>query len=93
MKRKINKLTFLSIMITFNFIFTSIFRIEGMAPISSVMNILAGIIMGPLYAFYMAFITGLLRIFILGSPPFALLGPFLVAYWQVFYSKLIIKTI
>lgn len=74
MKRKINKLTFLSIMITFNFIFTSIFRIEGIAPIFSVMNILAGIIMEPLYEFYMAFITGLLRIFILVAPPFALTG-------------------
>ncbi|MCF6514601.1 energy coupling factor transporter S component ThiW [Lactobacillus sp. S2-2] len=74
MNKNSRKLTFLALMIAFNFIFTSIFRIEGMAPISSFMNILAGIIMGPLYAFYMALTTGLLRIFILGAPPFALTG-------------------
>lgn len=74
MNKNSRKLTFLALMIAFNFVFTSIFRIEGMAPISSFMNILAGIIMGPLYAFYMALTTGILRIFILGAPPFAITG-------------------
>ena len=44
---QIHKLTILSMMIALDVVLTPIFRIEGMAPMSSVVNILAGIMMGP----------------------------------------------
>ena len=51
---QIHKLTILSMMIALDVVLTPIFRIEGMAPMSSVVNILAGIMMGPVYALAMA---------------------------------------
>jgi len=47
---QVHKLTILSMMIALDVVLTPIFRIEGMAPMSSVVNILAGIMMGPVYA-------------------------------------------
>jgi len=47
---QVHKLTILSMMIALDVVLTPIFRIEGMAPMSSVVNILAGILMGPVYA-------------------------------------------
>lgn len=44
---QVHKLTILSMMIALDVVLTPIFRIEGMAPMSSVVNILAGIMMGP----------------------------------------------
>ena len=39
---QVHKLTILSMMIALDVVLTPIFRIEGMAPMSSVVNILAG---------------------------------------------------
>lgn len=46
---QVHKLTILSMMTALDVVLTPIFRIEGMAPMSSVVNILAGIMMGPVY--------------------------------------------
>ena len=54
---QIHKLTVLSMMIALDVVLTPIFRVEGMAPMSSVVNILAGTIMGPVYALVMATAT------------------------------------
>lgn len=54
---QVHKLTILSMMIALDVVLTPIFRIEGMAPMSSVVNILAGIMMGPVYALAMATVT------------------------------------
>ena len=56
---QVHKLTILSMMIALDVVLTPIFRIEGMAPMSSVVNILAGIMMGPVYALVMATVTAL----------------------------------
>lgn len=70
----IQKLTIVAVMIGLDVILSPIFRIEGMAPMSSVMNIIAGVFLGPLYAVVMALVTGIIRMLILGIPPLALTG-------------------
>lgn len=59
---KTKKLTVLAIMIALDVFLTPIFRIEGMAFMSSVVNIIAGVIMGPIYALVMALVTAFIRI-------------------------------
>ena len=61
-------------MIALDVVLTPIFRIEGMAPMSSVVNILAGILMGPVYALVMATVTAFIRMSTQGIPPLALTG-------------------
>ena len=68
---QVHKLTILSMMIALDVVPTPIFRIEGMAPMSSVVNILAGIMMGPVYALAMATVTAFIRMTTQGIPPLA----------------------
>ncbi|GDZ90386.1 energy coupling factor transporter S component ThiW [Streptococcus dysgalactiae] len=72
------KLSVLTMMIALDVLLTPIFRIEGMAFMSSVVNIIAGVLMGPLYAIIMAFATAVIRIFTQGGvasvAPLAILG-------------------
>lgn len=77
---QVHKLTILSMMIALDVVLTPIFRIEGMAPMSSVVNILAGIMMGPVYALAMATVTAFIRMTTQGMlSQERLLEPF----WQV----------
>lgn len=71
---QVHKLTILSMMTALDVVLTPIFRIEGMAPMSSVVNILAGIMMGPVYALAMATVTAFIRMTTQGIPPLALTG-------------------
>ncbi|CAH1854550.1 energy coupling factor transporter S component ThiW [Convivina intestini] len=74
MNKRVKKLAVVAVMIALDVVLTSVFRIEGMAPMSSVMNIIAAVLLGPVYAFLMALITAIIRIFLLGVPPLALTG-------------------
>ncbi|USI46761.1 energy coupling factor transporter S component ThiW [Leuconostoc mesenteroides] len=67
-------------MIALDIVLSPIFRIEGMAPMSSVMNIIAGVILGPVYAVIMAVVTGIIRMLMLGIPPLALTGSIFGAF-------------
>ena len=71
---KLQKLVFLAMMIALDVVLSPLFRIEGMAPMSSVMNVLAAVLMGPFYGTVMALICGLIRMTLLGIPPLALTG-------------------
>ena len=53
-KNKIHKLTLLALMIALDVVLSPLMRIEGMAPMSSVMNIIAGVLLGPIYGTVMA---------------------------------------
>lgn len=70
----VKKLALLAMMIALDVVLSPLFRIEGMAPMSSVMNVLAAVVMGPLYATVMAFVCALIRMGLLGIPPLALTG-------------------
>ena len=76
---QVHKLTILSMMIALDVVLTPIFRIEGMAPMSSVVNILAGIMMGPVYALVMATVTAFIRMTTQGIPP---LGSHRSDFWS-----------
>ena len=71
---KLHKLVFLSLMIALDVVLSPLFRIEGMAPMSSVMNVLGVSLMGPFYGTIMALVCGMLRMLLLGVPPLALTG-------------------
>lgn len=77
-KNKIRKLTVLAIMISLDVFLTPIFRIEGMAFMSSVVNVIAGVLLSPLYALTMALITSVIRILtqagVVTVAPLAILG-------------------
>ncbi|MEO1768977.1 thiW protein [Enterococcus sp. 665A] len=64
----------LAMMIALDVVLSPLFRVEGMAPMSSVMNVLAGGLLGPLYGTLMALCCGIIRMLLLGIPPLALTG-------------------
>lgn len=83
---KIKKLTILAMMIAIDFVLSPLFRIEGMAPMSSVVNVIGAVIMGPLYVTIMASVCGILRMVLLGIPPLALTGAIFGALFAgIFY--------
>ncbi|MBW1606219.1 energy coupling factor transporter S component ThiW [Lactobacillus sp. Sy-1] len=73
-QKRIQKVTILAIMIALDFVLSPIFRIEGMAPMSSVLNVTAAVMMGPWYATAMAVVCALMRMLFLGIPPLAFTG-------------------
>lgn len=85
---KIKKLTILAMMIALDFVLSPLLRIEGMAPMSSVVNIIGAVLMGPFYATVMAFICGLLRMTLLGIPPLALTGAVFGAFFAGLFYRL-----
>ena len=68
------KVMVVATMIAIDFVLSPLFRIEGMAPMSSVVNIIGAVLMGPLYVTIMATVCGMLRMLLLGIPPLALTG-------------------
>ncbi|MFY1069029.1 energy coupling factor transporter S component ThiW [Candidatus Enterococcus leclercqii] len=78
---KIQKITLLALMIALDVVLSPIMRIEGMAPMSSVINIIAGVLLGPFYATVMAAICGVIRMTMLGIPPLALTGAVFGAFF------------
>ena len=73
-KGRVQRLTLLAMMIALDVVLSPLLRIEGMAPMSSVMNIVAGVLLGPWYATIMAVCCGVIRMALLGIPPLALTG-------------------
>ncbi|MHA8111378.1 energy coupling factor transporter S component ThiW [Lactobacillaceae bacterium Melli_B4] len=71
---QLQKMTILAIMIALDFVLSPLFRIEGMAPMSSVLNVIAAVLMGPWYATIMAAVCAIMRMSFLGIPPLAFTG-------------------
>lgn len=90
-KNQLNRMTLLAMMIALDVVLSPLFRIEGMAPMSSVMNVLAGILMGPLYGTIMALVCGMIRMTMLGIPPLALTGAVFGAALAGFFYRLVGK--
>ncbi|WP_424321015.1 energy coupling factor transporter S component ThiW [Lacticaseibacillus chiayiensis] len=70
----VKRLAMLAMMIALDVVLSPLFRVEGMAPMSSVINVIAAVVMGPLYATVMAVACAILRMTLLGIPPLALTG-------------------
>lgn len=73
-RQKTQKLIILGLMIALDVVLSPLFRIEGMAPMSSVLNIIGATLLGPVYVTIMALVCGLIRMLLLGIPPLALTG-------------------
>lgn len=71
---RIKKITIVALMVAIDVVLSPIFRIEGMAPMSSVINVIAAPLLGPVYATIMAVMCGIIRMLLLGIPPLALTG-------------------
>ncbi|MDT2821765.1 energy coupling factor transporter S component ThiW [Enterococcus devriesei] len=86
-KDRIHKLTLLALMIALDVVLSPLMRIEGMAPMSSVMNIIAGVLLGPFYGTMMALVCALIRMTMLGIPPLALTGAVFGAFFAGLFYK------
>ena len=88
---RVHRLTVLAIMVALDVLLTPLFRIEGMAFMSSVVNIIAGTFMTPLYAATMALIVAVIRILtqagVASVAPLAILGAVLAAYFYRLTKK------
>ena len=71
-------------MIAMDVVLSPLMRIEEW-PMSSVMNIIAGVLLGPLYGTLMALVCGLIRMTFLGIPPLALTGAVFGAFLLVYF--------
>lgn len=71
---KVQKMTILAMMIAMDVVLSPLFRVEGIALMSSVMNVIAAVLMGPIYGTVMALACGILRMILFGIPPLALTG-------------------
>ena len=87
-KNKIHKLTLLALMIALDVVLSPLMRIEGMAPMSSVMNIIAGVLLGPIDGTVMALVCALIRMTMLGIPPLALTGAVFGAFFAGLFYRL-----
>lgn len=87
-KNRIHKLILLSLMIALDVVLSPLLRIEGMAPMSSVMNIIAGVLLGPVYGTLMAFVCGIIRMLLMGIPPLALTGAVFGAFFAGLFYRL-----
>ncbi|MDQ0223376.1 energy coupling factor transporter S component ThiW [Streptococcus moroccensis] len=72
--KQLYKWLILTVMVSLDVVLSPILRIEGMAPMSSVVNIVAAMLMRPLYTGLMALFCGILRMTLMGIPPLALTG-------------------
>ncbi|MGT2924033.1 energy coupling factor transporter S component ThiW [Streptococcus caviae] len=84
----LKKLTVLAMMIALDVVLTPVFRIEGMAPMSSVVNIIAAAVMGPAYSVFMALVTAIIRMTAQGIPPLALTGAVFGAFFAGLFYQL-----
>ncbi|MBM7636500.1 energy coupling factor transporter S component ThiW [Streptococcus saliviloxodontae] len=93
---KIHRLTVLAIMIALDVFLTPIFRIEGMAFMSSLVNVVSGAVLSPAYAVAMALMTAMIRILtqagVASVAPLAILGAVPGAFLASFCYRLYPKT-
>jgi energy coupling factor transporter S component ThiW len=64
----------LAMMVAMGVVISPILRIEGMCPMSSVINIVCAVVLGPWYALLNATLIGVIRMILMGIPPLALTG-------------------
>lgn len=71
---KLLRMIMLAMMVATGVVISPILRIEGMCPMSSVINITCAVILGPWYALLNAILIGVTRMVLMGIPPLALTG-------------------
>ncbi|MDT8718779.1 energy coupling factor transporter S component ThiW [Clostridium sp. 19966] len=78
----------LAMLVAMGVVISPILRVEGMCPMSSVINIVCAVILGPWYALLCAVMIGIIRMSLMGIPPLALTGAvFGAALSGILYRK------
>lgn len=75
MKRyNVLRLSVMALLIAIGVVISPLLRIEGMCPMAHLINITAAVLLGPVDAFLVAFLIGIIRMCVMGIPPLALTG-------------------
>lgn len=73
-KYNLLRLVFMGFLIGVGVVISPILRIEGMCPMAHLINITAAVLLGPVDAFVVAVLIGIIRMVLMGIPPLALTG-------------------
>ncbi|SDB24310.1 energy coupling factor transporter S component ThiW [Pseudobutyrivibrio sp. YE44] len=73
-KMNLLKLVTMSMFVGVGVVISPLLRIEGMCPMAHLINITAAVFLGPVEAFLVALMIGVLRMSLMGIPPLALTG-------------------
>lgn len=75
MKRyNVLRLAVMALLIAIGVVISPLLRIEGMCPMAHLINITAAVLLGPVDAFLVALLIGIIRMCVMGIPPLALTG-------------------
>lgn len=75
MKRyNVLRLSVMALLIAIGVVISPLLRIEGMCPMAHLINITAAVLLGPVDAFLVALLIGIIRMCVMGIPPLALTG-------------------
>ena len=75
MKRyNILRMAVMALLIAIGVVISPLLRIEGMCPMAHLINITAAVLLGPVDAFVIAVLIGIIRMCAMGIPPLALTG-------------------
>jgi energy coupling factor transporter S component ThiW len=64
----------MAMLVAIGVVISPLLRVEGMCPMAHLINITAAVFLGPLDAFLVALMIGVLRMSLMGIPPLALTG-------------------
>ena len=73
-KYNILRLAVMAMLIAIGVVISPLLRIEGMCPMAHLINITAAVLLGPVDAFIVALLIGIIRMCVMGIPPLALTG-------------------
>ena len=64
----------MALLIAIGVVISPLLTIEGMCPMAHLINITAAVLLGPVDAFLVALLIGIIRMCVMGIPPLALTG-------------------
>jgi len=68
------RMIMMAMLVAIGVVISPLLRVEGMCPMAHLINITAAVFLGPLDAFLVALMIGVLRMTLMGIPPLALTG-------------------
>ncbi len=73
-KYSLVRMVFMAMLVGLGVVISPLLRVEGMCPMAHLINITAAVFLGPVDAFLVAVMIGVLRMALMGIPPLALTG-------------------
>ncbi len=73
-KYNLQRMVFMGVLVGMGVVISPILRVEGMCPMAHLINITAAVFVGPVDAFLVALMIGIIRMSVMGIPPLALTG-------------------